>query len=95
MGYLKIKTMSQPNGSWWMQIFEWIKENTIIFVVFGLSWKGLDKGFKYLSEGRDERITLLIEQKLNSKVTPQIEKLSDSIDELKDAIMAIALNKTR
>lgn len=93
MDYTRIENMSQSNSPWWLELIAWIKENVLLFSVFALAWKGLDKGFKYLSEGRDERIAVLIEQKLSAKVTPQIEKLSDSIDELKEAIWAI--NKPR
>ncbi len=85
MEHLKTNTMAQPQ-QWWEPIFKWIADNTILLTSFALAWKSIDKVFKYYSEGRDERIEALIDKKLMGKVTPEIQKLSVSIDELKEAI---------
>lgn len=85
MELLKTKLMQQPT-SWWQPIAEWAAANAPIFAGLGIVWKIVDRTFKYLSEARDERINTLIDQKLTTRITPEIHKLSNSIDELKEAI---------
>lgn len=78
--------MQQPAAPWWQPILEWIASNTVLFGVFALLWKAIDKGVEIWKEARDERINQLIEKQLKNVVTPEIKKLSESIDDLKEAI---------
>ena len=86
-----LKQMSDmpDNSSWWTPMAKWVMDNTIVFLVFGLAWKGLSQAFKYLSEGRNAEIRAIIKEEINARVDPQITKLTDSIDDLKEAIWAL------
>lgn len=86
------KTMAQPQ-SWWEQIFVWAKDNTIIFGAFALAWKAIDKVFKYYSESRLNELRAIVKEELANHTNPQIEKLSTSIDELRESIWALKANK--
>lgn len=86
------KTMQEP-VTLWKSIFDWIRENTIVFASIALAWKGLTLGFKYLNDGRRNEIVHIIEEELSTRVTPEITKLSTSIDELKEAIWALKNSK--
>jgi hypothetical protein len=54
----------------------------ILFIIAGLAWKFLDKIVEMWEKSQDARISRLIDAKLN----PEIKKLSESIDDLKEAI---------
>lgn len=84
MAYL-IK-MNNLHESWWAPLARWAMDNTIVFAAFGLSWKGLSLAFKHLSEGRNAEIRAIIKDEINARVDPQIGKLTNSIDDLKEAI---------
>jgi hypothetical protein len=74
--------MSQPQQQWWEPITAWLSANTILFIIAGLAWKFLDKIVEMWEKSQDARISRLIDAKLN----PEIKKLSESIDDLKEAI---------
>lgn len=74
--------MSQPSQQWWEPITAWLSANTILFIIAGLAWKFLDKIVYIWEKSQDARISRLIDAKLN----PEIKKLSESIDDLKEAI---------
>lgn len=78
--------MSQPQQQWWEPITTWLSANTILFIIAGLAWKFLDKIVEMWEKSQDARISRLIENKLNASVSPEIKKLSESIDDLKEAI---------
>lgn len=84
--------MQQPI-SWWMPIFDWIKDNTIVFASIAIAWRGLHLGFKYLNDGRREEIMKIVDDVLTNRVTPEIKQLTHSIDELKEAIWALKNSK--
>jgi hypothetical protein len=86
MEHLKINNMQQPQSVWWQTVLDWIGQNTVLFGVLGLIWKAIDKGFEHLEKTRNERLINLIETHLKTTVTPEIKKLSESIDDLKNAI---------
>lgn len=88
MELLKIKTMAQPQ-SWWESVFEWIKNNTIIFATFALAWKGIDKVFKYFSDTRMNELRMIVKDELKNHTTPEIERLSAAIDDLREGIWAL------
>lgn len=77
--------MAQPPVEWWMQIFAWIKDNTIIFVVFGLAWKAIDKVFKYFSESRDAELRKIVHEEMNAPIS----NLTDKIEQLGEAVWAL------
>lgn len=81
--------MQQPLTPWWQSVIEWIASNTVIFMIFGLCWKFFDKLVEIYEKSQDARITRLIEAQLKNSVTPEITKLTESIDELKKAIWTL------
>lgn len=81
--------MSQPSQQWWEPILSWIGANSVLFMCFGLAWKFLDKIVEIWEKSQDARISRLIDNRLNSTVTPEIKRLSESIDDLKEAIWSI------
>lgn len=85
MGFSKIETMQQPQTEWWMTIFNWIKDNTVIFACFALAWKGIDKVFKYFSESRDAELRKIVHEEMNAP----IQSLTDQIQNLTKAIFSI------
>lgn len=88
MAHLQIK-MQEPVQSWWQPFFKWIEDNTILFLCFGLSWKGVDRAFRYLSNTQAERIKEIVKKEINDHVTPQIDRLSDNINKLQESIWAL------
>lgn len=85
MGYLKIK-MQEPHVSWWEPIFNWIRDNTVLFACFALAWKGIDRAFKFYSNAQAERLREMVKEEIKSHVNPVIERLSTSIDKLQESI---------
>jgi len=79
------KTMIQQTPSWWEPIFNWIKDNTVLFASFALCWKGIDKVFKYFSEARDAELRKIVHDEMN----PTIKELGEKIQDLSEAIWAI------
>lgn len=77
--------MSQPSPSFWEQVFIWLKDNTIIFMVFALAWKGIDKTFKYFSDARDTELRKIVHDEMN----PSIAQLTQQIKELGEAVWAL------
>lgn len=89
MEYLKMKINMQSEMGFWEQIFLWVKENTIALGSIGLGWKAIDRGFKYLSDGREKELRRIVTEELGKEIQPEIKKLSTSIDELKESIWAL------
>lgn len=86
MDSYKINTMiPTPNLNIWEQILIWLKDNTIIFMVFALAWKGIDKVFKYFSEARDAELRKIVHDEMN----PSIMQLTQQIKELGEAVWAL------
>jgi len=85
--------MAAPHQEWWTPIFNWITSNTIVFASFALAWKGIDKVFKFYSETRINELRSIVKEELANHTNPQIEKLSTSIDELRESIWALKTNK--
>lgn len=77
--------MAQPPAEWWQTLLSWLKDNVLIFMVFGLLWKGIDKVFKYFSESRDSEIRKIVKD----EITP----LEDKIDALGEAIWDMKTHK--
>ena len=89
MEFLRINNMIQPTDSWVIQFLDWLKENTIGFIIFALGWKGVDRFFAYQSKTHENKINELLDKKITERVTPDINKLTHSIDELKEAIWSL------
>lgn len=88
MDILKINNMTQPS-TWWQPLFDWLRDNTIVFASFAIAWKGIDKVFKYFSEARDAELRKIVHDEMN----PTITQLSQQIKDLSEAIWSI--NKTK
>jgi hypothetical protein len=85
MEHSKIKYMAASPQDWWFTMFAWIKDNTILFMVFALGWKAIDKVFKYFSEARDAELRKIVHDEMN----PSIKELSSKIQELGEAVWAL------
>ena len=83
--YKRIAMTPPPNLSIWEQIFLWIKDNVLIFSVFALAWRGIDKTFKYFSESRDAELRKIVHDEMN----PSITQLTQQIKELGEAVWAL------
>lgn len=81
MGLSRIKSMAQPTAEWWQTLLIWVKDNTILFMIFALVWKGIDKVFKYFSEARDAELRKIVKDEMSP--------LSTAIDELRESIWAL------
>jgi hypothetical protein len=78
--------MQQPNTVWWMDILNWFKDNALVVGSLGLGFKALDKGFKFLSEGREAQIRAIVAQEIKANVNPNIKELTEGIKELRESI---------
>lgn len=74
MEYLKNNQMHE--SIWWEPVFSWLKDNTIIFLSFAVAWRGIDRGFKFLSEGRDGRTREIVK----AEVKPLEEKIDHLVE---------------
>lgn len=81
---MRLNTMEQPTA-WWEQLLKWIEGNTILFLCFGIAWRGIDKSFKYFSESRDNRTKQIVKD--------EIKPLKDKIDDIADAIFELKTHK--
>lgn len=80
--------MQQPIA-WWQPIFDWLRDNTIVFASFALAWKGIDKAFKYYSDSRDAELRKIVQEEMHqpiSELSSQIKELSTQIKEHNKAI---------
>lgn len=75
--------MQQPEPVWWEIFLKWVESNTILFMTFGLVWKGFDMTFKYLSESRDQRFRQIVKEE--NKVLE--DRFNDRLDTLTDLLM--------
>lgn len=75
------KTMAQPNTEWWQTLLFWLKDNTVLFGIFALLWKAIDKLFKYFSDSRDAELRKIVQD--------EVSPLSHAIDELRESIWAL------
>jgi len=73
MDISRTKTMAEPQ-QWWKPFIDWLTDNTVVLGSFAVVWRGIDKTFKYLSEGRDARTKQIVKD--------EIEPLNDKIDHL-------------
>ena len=81
--------MATPAAEWRQSLFNWIKDNTIVFASFAIVWKGIDKVFKYFSDARDAELRKIVHDEMN----PSITELSKKIADLSEAIWAIKQGK--
>lgn len=88
MDILNDKSMHQQT-QWWQPIFDWIRDNTIVFASFAITWKGIDKVFKYFSEARDTELRKIVHDEMN----PSIQSLTEKIEKLSEAIWGMKQNK--
>ncbi|MGN6822755.1 MAG: hypothetical protein ACTHJ7_08305 [Candidatus Nitrosocosmicus sp.] len=82
--------MNQQPVIWWMQIFNWVKDNTVVLGSIALGWKAIDKGFKFLSEGRESEITKIVQKEIKESVNPDIKELTEGIKELRESIWELS-----
>lgn len=71
-----------PNTTAWMQFIEDVLP---FMTIFGLCWKAIDMIAKHFAEKRRQEFKDLIKE----EVSPQIDKLTTAIDELKASIYSI------
>lgn len=88
MVYLKIK-MPEQQSVWWLDILNWFKDNAIVVGSLGLGWKALDKGFKFLADGREAEIRKVVQDEMKNSVGPEIKNLADAVNELRESIWTL------
>ncbi len=81
--------MAQSHTAWYVEILEWLKDNAIVWTSLILGWKAIDRGFKYLSDGRVSEIRQIVQEEIGKDIVPEIKRLSQSIDGLKESIWEI------
>jgi len=84
MAYLtnKMNENTHPFNS----LVEWIAENWKYIAGFGLASQFIDRFFKWLTKRSEARIKEIYNEQYDTKVQPEISKLTRSIDELKESI---------
>jgi hypothetical protein len=78
--------MATQSTNWWMDILNWCKDNALVVGSLGLGWKAVDKGFKFLAEGRESEIRKIVHQEIKEAVNPDIKELTEGIKELRESI---------
>lgn len=81
MDISRTKTMQEPH-QWWKPFIDWLTDNTVILGSFAVVWRGIDKAFKYLSEGRDARTKQIVKDEI-SPLNEKIDHLTDMFYDFK------------
>lgn len=82
MVHLNDNTMAEPHATGWQDVLKTITDVTPWLVIGSLIWKGIDKVFQYFSEARDAELRKIVHEEMK----PQIDNLSDKIEDLSKAI---------
>lgn len=72
--------------TWWMDILNWFKDNALVVGSLALGWKAIDKGFKFLAEGREAQIRSIVSDEISKRVNPEIKELTKGIKDLQHSI---------
>lgn len=67
-------------------IIDWLAENWAKMAIFGLAYKFIDRFFAWLTKRSEARIKEIYAEQYKETVKPEITRLSESIDSLKDSI---------
>ena len=84
MAYLtnKMNENTHPFNS----LVEWLAENWKYIAGFGLASQLIDRFFKWLTKRSEARIKEIYNEQYDNKVKPEISRLTQSIDALKESI---------
>jgi hypothetical protein len=84
MAYLtnKMNENTHPFNS----LVEWIAENWKYIAGFALASQLIDRFFKWLTKRSEARIKEIYNEQYDNKVKPEISRLTQSIDALKESI---------
>ena len=86
MDLIRNNRMAQSQPDFWTQVLIWVKDNTLLFGIFALTWKGIDKVFRYFSDSRDAELRKIVHEEMNAPIanlTQKIEDLSNAIWNIK------------
>ena len=87
MVILKIKPMQgQEETSVFMEVLDFLLEIAPWATIVITFWKFIDWLAKYMEDTRKSRVKDIVVEVIKEVTTPQMDKLSKSIDELKEAI---------
>lgn len=89
MAYLKIKSMQQDELTWWQSFISWLNINWFALGVMGLVAKFIDSLFKWLTKRSEARVKEIYQEQYESTVRPEINKLTSSIEGLKESVWAL------
>ena len=85
MAYSKTD-MQQNDIAWYIAIIEWFDNNWKLVAGFALASQFIDRFFKWLTKRSEARIKEILKDEIDESVKPELSKLSDSIDALKESI---------
>jgi len=85
MAYLTNKMQTEDTHSF-NSLVEWISENWKYIAGFGLASQFIDRFFKWLTKRSEARVKEIYNEQYDSRVKPEITKLTQSIDDLKESI---------
>lgn len=77
-----VSVMTEETNSW----VDLAKIISICAAPFFLIQKWIQEYFKDKAQQRDAALQVIVNQTIDSRVTPDIKRLTESIDELKEAI---------
>ncbi len=72
--------MAQPEPEWWVSFLKWAETNTLMFIIAGLCWKGIDKLFAFLNKLIDGKLQKIVDVAIAEKVKEFDDKF-DKMDE--------------
>lgn len=85
---ISLKKMNKTTA-WYIEILVWCRDNAIVWTSLILGWKALDLGFKYLKDGREAAIRQIVQDEINRGVSGKLDHLSEKIEMLGDAVLAL------
>lgn len=79
---------NEPNH-WYIDLLLWVKDNAIVWTSLILGWRGMDMGFKFLKDGRDNAIRGIVQEEIKLSMGPKLDNLSDKVERLGDAVFEL------
>ena len=85
MEYLQKNKMNEDTHPF-NSLVEWIAENWKYIAGFALASQLIDRFFKWLTKRSEARIKEIYNEQYDNRVKPEISRLTQSIDALKESI---------
>lgn len=85
MEYLKRNNLQMESTRTWSEILDFIKDVTPYLTTGAILWKIVDKVFAYYSAEREAQLRSIVKDEMR----PEINNLSEKIEQLSEAIWAL------